>query len=364
MTSHDIIVIGTSAGGVETLKVLVSALPADLPAAIFVVLHMPAGSTSLMPEILGKYTALSVAHAVSGEAIRHGKIYLAPPDYHLLLRSGYVQLTRGPRENRVRPAADPLFRSAARVYGRRVVGVILTGMLSDGTAGLLAVRHAGGVAIVQDPAEAIASMMPEKARDIAGADHILPLAGIVPLLVQLAHTPVSTEGVPRMTESLDPVERMPEVVKRDLAAQAHGERNGQSSVYTCPECGGVLWQVEEEKLLRFRCHVGHIYASEELLVEQSEALEAALWLTVRTFIEKATLARQMAAQRRSQGLLVGLDRLEEEAQQAEHYAALIRQYLLKVSPTPADEATTPPNGPVKPPPPASESSSAPKRKGE
>jgi two-component system, chemotaxis family, protein-glutamate methylesterase/glutaminase len=297
-----------------------------------VVLHIPPEGPSLLPEILDRCSQLLAVHAVDGEPIRHGRIYVAPPDYHLLLQNGHVQLSHGPRENRSRPAIDPLFRSAARVYRKRVVGVVLTGMLNDGTAGLLAVRHAGGVAVVQDPADALIPAMPQAAMNIAGADHVLPLADIVPLLVKLAQDPAAPEGAQAMSDFVDPLEELPDLVNRDRTGQVNGDRKGQPAIYTCPECSGTLWQVDQPQLLRFRCHVGHVYSGDQLLADQSEQLEAALWLAVRTFIDKAVLARQLAESRRRQGMLTGLERLEEEAQQAERYAALIREHVLKVPP--------------------------------
>jgi two-component system, chemotaxis family, protein-glutamate methylesterase/glutaminase len=196
MPRCDIIVVGTSIGGVEALTRLVRGLPADLPAALFVVSHVPPEGTSILPEILRREGPLPAAHAQDGEPVQHGRVYVAPPDRHLLLQDDRVRLPRGPRENHFRPAVDPLFRSAARTYGARVVGVVLTGALYDGAAGLLAVRAAGGVAVVQDPADAFSDAMPKAALEIAGADHVLPAAAIGPLLADLARRPASQGGTP------------------------------------------------------------------------------------------------------------------------------------------------------------------------
>src|SRR5262249_4152857 len=187
MPTRDIIVVGAWAGGVEALSRLVAGLPANLPAAVFIVLHIPAGAPSLLADILTRDGLLPAAQAKHGETIRPGRIYVAPPDFHMLLRPGHIELTRGPRENHVRPAIDPLFRSVARAYGQRVVGVVLTGHLYDGTAGLMAIRGAGGVAVVQDPADALVGTMPQTARNFAGADYVLPLADISRTLVALVH---------------------------------------------------------------------------------------------------------------------------------------------------------------------------------
>jgi two-component system chemotaxis response regulator CheB len=342
MQGRDIIVVGASAGGVPALCELVRGLPPGLPAALFVVCHFPSASRSILPEILSGRGPLLAVHAHDGEPVRQGQIYVAPPDYHLLLRPGRVELSHGPRENHHRPAIDPLFRSAARAYGARVVAIVLSGgSLSDGTAGLLAVRQAGGVGIVQDPLEAAVGVMPNSARTIAGADHVLPVGRIPPLLVSLVRQPMSEGGSPPMT---DPIELMPEVVNEDMAAQERGHKNGQVSVYTCPECGGSLWQVGEGELVRFRCHVGHAYYADRLYSDQAEALEAALWTAVRTFKEKAVLARQLASSERSRGESGAAERFEEDARLAERYGHLIQEHVLLAmqQPTSAAGGNAPP----------------------
>jgi two-component system, chemotaxis family, protein-glutamate methylesterase/glutaminase len=192
--SNNIIVIGASAGGVEALSTLVRALPAGLPAAVFVVLHIPAQSPSLLPSILSRAGQLPAIQPTDGMAISPGCIYVAPPDHHMLLERGYIRIVRGPRENRHRPAIDPLFRSAARSYGARVTGVILTGTLDDGTAGLLAVKQRGGIAIVQDPKEALYTSMPRSALDHVAVDYCASLGEIATRLVELAHAPYQRTG--------------------------------------------------------------------------------------------------------------------------------------------------------------------------
>ena len=354
MAARDIIVVGTSAGGVEVLTQMVRGLPPGLPAAVFVVCHLPPGVDSRLPEILSRAGPLQARHPRDGEPVYPGHIYVAPPDRHLLVESGRVRLRGGARENNHRPAIDPLFRSAARAYGRRVVGVILTGALYDGVAGLLAIRAAGGAAVVQDPGDAAVAALPRNARVIAGADHVVPAAQLAPLLVELVRAqtaevkgqksevrgPKSMEAGPAAAgpetsatgegglPMADPLEKMPDVVDADMEAQERGERRGQVSVFTCPECGGSLWQVDEKDLVRFRCHVGHAYYAEGLLSEQSEALEAALWTAVRTFKERVVLCRQLAAAERQGGKTATAERFEEQARVAERYSQLIQQYLL------------------------------------
>jgi two-component system chemotaxis response regulator CheB len=332
--AHDIIVLGASAGGVEALVRLVQGLPAGLPASLFVVCHTPASGGSQLPDILSRRGRLLAVHARDLEPARPGQIYVAPPDHHLLLRRGVMRLWRGARENHHRPAIDPLFRSAAAAYGPRVVGVVLSGSLNDGAAGLLAVRNAGGVAVVQDPAEAAVDGMPRAALAVAGADYVLRLDDIARLLTGLATEARPDEGDPSMS---DPIDDMPDKVELDMAAQEAGDRRGQLTVFTCPECGGALWQVDEKALTRFRCHVGHAYYGEALLAEQDEALEAALWTAVRTFKEKTVLARQLGAYQRGRGDAAAAARCEEEDRQAEGYADLIVEKLLRAAP-PGGEA--------------------------
>jgi two-component system chemotaxis response regulator CheB len=347
MAGRDIIVVGASAGGVDVLAEVVRGLPAGLPASLFVVCHFPPGFRSVLPTILSRSGPLLASHARDGEPFYPGHIYVAPPDRHLLLRpGGRTRLTRGPRENHHRPAVDPLFRSAARHYGPRVVGVVLSGSLSDGAAGLLAVRGAGGVAVVQDPADAPVAAMPLSATRIAGADYVVAAAGLAPLLAELVHggAPTPTGGSPVP----DPIDKMPEAVDRDFQQQARDGRRGQVSVFTCPECGGSLWQVDERKLLRFRCHVGHAYNGEALLAEQSEALEAALWTAVRTFKEKGVLARQLAARERGEGDAANAARFDEQADQAEQYGSLIQRYILDTAPPPGNGPDLPPGAATTP----------------
>jgi two-component system chemotaxis response regulator CheB len=338
MAVRDIIVVAASAGGVDALVRVVRGLPPGLPASLFVACHLPAGGTAL-PEILSRSGPLLATHPADGEAFHPAHVYVAPPDRHLLLDpGGKMRLSRGPRENHQRPAADPLFRSAARHYGPRVVGVVLSGSLNDGTAGLLAVRSAGGLAVVQDPADALVAAMPLSAARIAGADFEAPADGLGPLLAELIHRPVAREGG---SEPVDPLETMPDRVRRDQERQLHDQRRGEVSLFTCPECGGALWQVDDKQLVRFRCHVGHVYNGEALLADQSELLEAALWTAVRTFRDKALLARQLAARDRAKGETAAAARFDEQADQAQRYGELILRHVLGNGDA----------GPIAPPPP-------------
>lgn len=336
MAHHDIVVIGASAGGVDALIRLVRDLPPGLPASLFVVCHFPPSHRSMLPEILSRSGPLLATHAIDGEVFNPGHIYVAPPDYHLILgEEQRLRLKRGPRENHHRPSVDPLFRSAARLYGRRVIGVVLTGALNDGAAGLLAVRAGGGIAVVQHPADARVSAMPVNAFRVAGADHSVPLDRLGPLLVELIAQPFPDPGGSAMTEAF---EKMPDIVSADMSKQVLNERRGQVAVFTCPECGGALWQVDQDQLLQFRCHVGHVYNGETLLEDQASSLEAALWTAVRTFKERQLLASQLAEQEKRRGDTAAAALFEDQARQAERYGEAIQQYILSNPPPPRSDA--------------------------
>ena len=232
---HDIILIGASTGGVEALRDLVSRLPGDLPAAVFVVVHLPENAPSALPKILDRAGPMRAVHPEDGEEIRAGRIYVAPPNLHLLVESGRVCLGPGPKENRHRPAVDTLFRSAAEAYGRRVVGVVLTGALNDGTDGLVAVKRRGGVAVVQDPKDAMFPSMPESALEYVEADHVVTLDALPPVLTDLVEeSPETTEVVP-VPEDMEAEAR---VARGDPNPPEDIEKFGTPSAFSCPECHG------------------------------------------------------------------------------------------------------------------------------
>lgn len=332
MPGHDTIVIGASAGGVEALSQLVSLLPSDIPAAVFVVLHIPSESHSILPKILNraiakrqKQSPLEAIHPQDGEQIEYGKIYVAPPDRHLLVKRGSISLARGPRENSHRPAVDPLFRTAARAYGQRVVGVVLSGTLDDGTAGLMAVKQQGGMAIVQDPEEAMYAGMPRSAIENVAVDRILPVADIAALLAELANQPVATATA----AVSDDMEMEADMAELELNAMQNPNRPGTPSPYACPDCGGVLWELDEGRLMRFRCRTGHAYSTDSLIAAQSEQLEDALWNALRALEEKAALTERMADRARDLQQAYSSRKFAEQAQAARRRATLVRQLILK-----------------------------------
>ena len=332
MLKHDIIVVGASAGGVEALSTLARGLPPDLAAAVFVVLHVPPTATSTLPRILARAGTLPAAHAVDGEAIRPGRIFVAPPGCHLLIDEEQVHLVRGPKENGHRPAADPLFRSAAAAYGARVVGVVLSGTLDDGTAGLRAVKQRGGIAIVQDPDDALFSGMPCSALEHVAVDHRVPAAQIGPLLATLARAPAE-EGAPAMSQ--DKALRS-KIDEQELRLRTSGKVPGEASGFTCPECHGALWELGDGDPSRFECRIGHRYSTEALLAGETEALEAALWTALRALKEKAALERRIALQSRLRGRRLMAERFEEQADDAERRAGLIEQALTSALPATAE----------------------------
>ena len=325
MPSQHLVVIGASAGGIETLRALAADLPADFPAPICVVLHMAAESPGVLPQILNRSGPLRAVQASSRMRISPGQIYTAPPDCHLLVEPGRLIVTKGPRENRFRPAIDPLFRSAAQVYGPGTIGVVLSGNLDDGTAGLWAIKQLGGIAIVQDPAEALFPAMPEHARRHVAVDHVASIAVMSELLNRLASTAVQDMGDVAMPDHLK-VEV--NIAKEQNAVDAGIEQVMKPSKYACPECHGVLLQMKEEGRVRFRCHTGHAYSSDSLVAAVSEGIEGSLWEAVRSLEEGALLLTDFAEHARTHAN--GEDdakSLLERASNAHRQANAIRELL-------------------------------------
>jgi two-component system chemotaxis response regulator CheB len=293
-----LIVMGASVGGVNALSTIFATLPANLPAAILVVTHVGARK-SLLPEILGKTSALPVRFAEEREPVRAGRILLAPPDRHMLIANlagqATIELTRGPKENHTRPAIDPLFRSAAAAFGPRVVGVILSGYLDDGTAGLQAIKACGGRALVQDPQEAVAPSMPQSALDNVAVDWRLPVAEIGPALLALAH---GTLAPIAPAQPLPPAPAWIAVENRfarGVGTMEQLEKIATPSTFTCPECQGTLWEVHGQQPQRFRCHTGHSFTAQLLGELQHEKAEDAIWAAVRALQEKEKLYLNLAA---------------------------------------------------------------------
>jgi two-component system chemotaxis response regulator CheB len=314
--------MGASAGGVHALSEVISSLPADLPAAVFAVLHLNPFGRSALPAILNRRSVLPVKSPEDGEPVLPGNVYVASPDWHLAFDDGRIRLSHGPTENGHRPAADVLFRTAARSYGPRVVGVVLTGNLDDGTAGLMAVKQHGGIAVVQDPDEADYSGMPASALRNVAVDHVLPLDSIGPLLERLAREPA-----PNPDDAPDPSTGTERSQGMRWEPEWEVEPGEVPSGLTCPDCGGALWMSSSEGLHHFRCRTGHAYSPESLAAKQSSSLEAALWAALRSLEENASLARSMAQRFEEKGAARSRGRYLEKAQAAEKHAAQIRSVI-------------------------------------
>jgi two-component system chemotaxis response regulator CheB len=294
MTHRDVVVIGASSGGVEALITLLSGLPDDLPAALFVVVHVRPDAPSQLPAILNRVGTLPVAHAVDGEPIRRGRVYIAPPGLQTYVHRGRIGVRRGPQENLHRPAIDPLFRTAAHHYGSRVIGVILTGARDDGAAGLAAIKRAGGLAVIQDPDDARVRDMPINALEAAGADHLVPIAGLPVLLVDL----ISHESATDLASEV-PLETAEEAAPSDPFLRS--EEMGKLSNVTCPECQGNLWEIRDGDSVRFRCRVGHAYSEGAIETAQSQSVERALWSALKALEERVALMRKLADGARRRG---------------------------------------------------------------
>jgi two-component system chemotaxis response regulator CheB len=320
---HGVIVIGASAGGVEALRNIAAGLPEDFASTVFVVLHLPPGGTSVLPAILARAGDLDASHPTDGEEIKPGHIYVAPPDNHMLIEYGVVRLARGPRESGHRPAIDPLFRSAARSYGSGVVGVILSGVLDDGTAGLAAVKAAGGRTVVQHPADALYPAMPESAIAYVGPEHVIEANAIAPLLAKLAgQAPPEAPGLQAEPEAV-----LEETLVASDRSASDAPQPGEPSGFTCPECSGALWEAEEDGVPRFRCRTGHQYSLDALLTAQSDSIEAALWSAVRALEERSAMLRRIAQRRSSHGSPSSAFRYARQADQGIQHALALRHAL-------------------------------------
>jgi len=319
-----IVVLGTSSGGIEALRMIVAALPEDFPVALCVVMHTAPESPGVLPDILDRASRLVALHPRDRERLKPGRIYVAPPDYHLILEPGRLRVTKGPRENRFRPAIDPLFRSAAQVFGPGAIGVVLTGSLDDGTSGLDVIKRLGGIAVVQDPGDALYPSMPRSAIEHVTVDHVVPLAAIAPLLTELtspsrepgAHVPVPEE-----------VEIEVKIAKSENPVDAGLERIGEPSPFACPECHGVLLGFKDGRRIRFRCHTGHAYSADSLVAAVNEGVEDALWNAVRALEEAGLLLNSLVAQYPEGNERADVRRLIERAEKARTHSSAVRQLL-------------------------------------
>jgi len=321
----DIVVIGASAGGIEALKTLVASLPTNFPGSILVVMHSGPNSPGVLDIILRRAGLLTTVQPRDNERINPGTIYVAPPDHHMLVEPGHIRLSRGPKENRFRPAIDPLFRSAAQVYGPRVIGVVLTGGLDDGTAGLWAIKRLGGTAVVQDPDDALVKSMPLSALKYVRVDYRLPLAEIGPLLERLTSSDADKKGVYEVPDNLDIEVR---IAKQEPSIDLDVREIWEASSYTCPECHGVLLKLEEGGRVRFRCHTGHAFSADSLLADLTEGVEESLWSTIRSIEESVMLLRHLAKHLTDIGDAKSAEDFWTKAGEAQHRAEIVRQAVV------------------------------------
>lgn len=330
MGFRHVIVVGTSAGGIQALQTIAAGLSSAVNAPILVVAHLSASSPSVLDRVISRAGPLPAVTASDGLRLQPAHIYVAPPDCHLLIEPGVARVTKGPKENRFRPAIDPLFRSAAQVYGPGAIGVVLTGSLDDGTAGLWALKRLGGTAIVQDPAEAMFPDMPRSALAHVQVDHIAPLSRIAELLHELTRrNPVA---VPIPVEVGKTLEMEVDIAKDRNAYDAGVEQFGNPSPFACPDCHGVLLKLDEAGWVRFRCHTGHAYSIESLVAAATEGIEHSLWTAIRSLEEAALLMEHTARHLEERHGGVGAAECRSQAQESRRHSTVLRDVAAERAP--------------------------------
>ena len=308
---RDIVVIGASAGGVEALKEIASQLPGRIRAAIFMVVHVSPDSSGMLPAILNRNSKIRARQAEDGWRIEPGNIYVAAPDHHLLLEKDEMRVVRGPKHNRHRPAIDLLFRTAARNFGRRVIGVVLTGFLDDGSSGLLAIKNAGGITIIQDPDDAQVASMPRNALLQVQPDYCVPVSQMGDLINQLV------ENGKTMLAG-----------HKDNGGPSKLGKKKSNTTFTCPDCHGTIWEVEENGEVRFECRVGHAYSPEAMRTAADDDIERSLWVALRSLEESAALEQRLAdlsAERKRPG---AHNFYLQKAHARKQHAAILRDFLM------------------------------------
>lgn len=317
MATHDLVLIGGSAGSIEPLQQILERLPADFPGTILVTIHVSPHSPGHLVDMLRQNSRIPVSYAEDAQRLQPGRALVAPPDRHLLVQDGTLRLSRGPRENRARPAVDPMFRSAAESYRERVVAIVLSGMLDDGAQGLLAVSRAGGKIIVQDPSEAMYPEMPQAALRYAEVEEVLPARDIGPRLVELVAEPAEPVADPEAAA----------VPNGDDFGRAGYDTSGTPSGFACPDCHGALWELREGDLIRFRCRTGHAFSADNAAAGMDEEVERALWAALRSLEEKGALARKLMADAAGRDIPVVVGMYEKRLRDAEANARTIRRML-------------------------------------
>jgi len=318
-----IIVIGTSAGGLSALNELVSQFKEDWDAAYFIVLHLSRkGISDFLVHQLKQYTSLPCQLGTDEQQIKKGHIYIAIPNFHLLIKQGRVKLGHGPTENRWRPSIDVLFRSAAAAYDSHVTGIILTGLLDDGTSGMWAIKRTGGTLVVQDPNEAEYPDMPLSVLNRMEADYCISLSEMGSVLDKIIHTKEFTnDPIP------DDILAEVEIAERMTSGIDVVEPIGTNSVYTCPDCGGVLFRIVNGQINRYRCHTGHTYSEKDLEVKQAENLEAALWVALRMMEERKNLIKKLEEQTRGRGFSRFANDYKEKFEELQFHIEKVKELL-------------------------------------
>ncbi len=326
MKSTALVVIGASAGGVEALLALLPQLPADLDAAVLVVLHTSAQSPGQLPQLLARHCALPVRFARDGEPLEPRQVLVARPEHHLLVLDAQLRVVDGPHENMARPAIDPLFRSAAVAATSRVIGVLLSGLLDDGSAGMLAIKRCGGITMIQDPVEALYPAMPENALHVGGVDYTVPLAELGVFITQLVQVNKSAEPIEPPLDLVQEVALMARVLADDERAPAL-DALGSQLPFTCPTCGGPLWALDGPDHAHYRCVRGHAFSEQSLLLPQDGAVVRALWVALKTLEDRVQLLKGIAADAQQRGRASSVEQTATRLQELEQAAAVLRSLL-------------------------------------
>jgi two-component system chemotaxis response regulator CheB len=333
MANRDVLAVGTSAGGVEALLFLAKHLPREFPASVLVTIHLPRHARSSLDEVLSHAGSLPACFAGEGDRVKKGHIYIAPPDRHLLLEGDRLTLGIGPRENNARPAIDPMLRATAMCCGFRAVGVVLTGTLGDGASGLWALHQCGGFTVVQDPKDAAFAEMPLTALNRAAPDHVVRLADLPGLLNSLAQQPAGEPvSVPRSTRY------EVEIAKSGRSSMNEMDGLGRRSVLACPDCGGVMWEIDEGEVTRYRCHVGHTYTDDLMSLALDDSLRRALASALRALEEREALARKLHRQAINSGHRLLAENWADKAREFARETHVIRDSIRRVDQLAANAA--------------------------
>jgi two-component system chemotaxis response regulator CheB len=317
------ITVGASAGGLNAVTELVSSLPTNLKAAVFVVLHLSKiGVGDFLIHRLQKYTNYTCVIGAEGMEIEGNTIYLAPPDKHLLIKDDHIVLGLGPAENRWRPSVDVLFRSAAVAKTNKVIGIVLTGYLNDGTSGMDAIKRSGGVCIVQDPHEAEYPDMPLSVIEHMEVDHCISLKEMGSTIEQIIEHSRSVQ-----IEAPEDVKVESMIAERVVTSVSTVEQIGETTNFVCPDCGGGLWRMPHDAVERFRCHIGHSYTMNDFILKQGEKLEATLWVALRMMEERKNVLEKVKEREDKKGLKRVASTYNDRIDELEKHVDILKHVL-------------------------------------